>query len=61
MNKTMTMTKHDVAWARKTWQELRNSRFDDGPEVIMLSFGYAEVDRDGDVMAFGQHVGNVAK
>ena len=57
-----TLTDHDTEHARATWAELNENPDEyDGPETIMLSFGYADVYLDGDVVAFGKVVANVAE
>jgi len=50
----------DRRHALETAKSLQADPFYDGPEVIMLSTGYAQVFRDGDVVQHGKAVWSVA-
>lgn len=56
----MTLTNHDVRNCVETYQELQLEEDPDGPETVCLSFGYADVCHDGDVVAWGRVLINVA-
>jgi hypothetical protein len=55
----MTLTNDDVLTCVETYQELQLEEDPDGPETVCLSFGYADVCHDGDVVAWGEVVINV--
>lgn len=46
-------TDDDVDNAREAWEDLQGEE-DDLSEIIVFSWGYGEVFRDGDVLAFGR-------
>jgi hypothetical protein len=56
------LSKSDVASALETWNQIQAEGWDayDGPVTIMLSIGYADVCLDGDVVAHGRVLTNVA-
>jgi hypothetical protein len=56
----MTLTNHDVLTCVETYQELQLEEDPDGPETVCLSFGYADVCHDGDVVVWKEVIINVA-
>lgn len=48
-------TADDVAHTRDTFLTLDDETYD-GPETVMLSFGYADVWMDGEITAYGSVV-----
>jgi hypothetical protein len=56
----MRLTNHDVLTCVETYLEICLEEDPDGPETMCLSFGYAEVCHDGDVVAWGRVLINVA-
>ena len=61
----MPHTDSDFKAARQTWlEEVEPALFDDsydGPELVVLSTGYAEVFADGDVVQHGTALFNVSE
>ena len=55
------MNKRDIERCHFVWSEL-NEDIDnyDGPEIVMISSGYAEVCLDGDVISNGKVIANVS-
>lgn len=50
----------DLVTLHAEWERLRDDEEADGPQVECTSIGYVELWRDGDVVAFGQVIANVA-
>lgn len=51
----VTLDAHDEAWILECLA-LRETEDDEEPEIIVLSFGYADLYPDGTVVAFGRIV-----
>jgi|GEM_PF-4958774 len=59
----MNLTNSDIRHCIETYRGLTECNEEDtydGPETVMISFGYADVDLDGDVVVYGGIVCNVA-
>jgi len=61
MDPETTLTNDDVRWCIETYQGLQLDEDPDGPEIVCLSFGYANVCHDGDVVAWDEVIINVAE
>jgi hypothetical protein len=57
----MILTNRDVLTCYETYMDLLGEEDPDGPVIVCLSFGYADVCHDGDVVAWEEVIINVAE
>jgi hypothetical protein len=60
MDPKTPLTNSDVLMCYRTYMDLLWEEDPDGPETVNLSFGYADVCHDGDVVAWDEVIINVA-
>jgi hypothetical protein len=60
MDPETALTNDDVRQCIETYMDLLWEEDPDGPVIVCLSFGYADVCHDGDVVAWDEVIINVA-